>query len=173
MKKLLILSLTALLLAALCACSKKLNAENVNSVSEKFSSDFTAKADIRYRESGSKIELSRSGETFIMTFCADDELSGMKFTLNTSNKSGTVEYKGMTIPFEADTNTPVQVISDIFDTLKNAQDIRVWESDGCLIAAQNGEDDFFVAADINSSEIISISVPVLDLEINFDSFKYI
>lgn len=169
----LIIAAIGIILVALCGCQKKLNSEDANTAAQKFSADFSSKADIRYRETGSKITLERKGEQFNLTFCGGDELDGMKFTLNTSDGSGTAEFNGVSVPFESGENMPVKVLADVFNVIKDSQQLRVWESDGCLIAAQNKSDNFFVAADMKSGEIISISVPVLDLEINFESFKYI
>ncbi len=161
-----------LLCIALCGCMNRLDSNDANSASQKFASDFSAKADIRYRETGSKIELERSGDVFFMKFCGEDELNGMNFTLNMAEKSSQVEFNGVIVPLPIGTKTPVEIVGNIFTDLKDTEKLRVWESDGCLIAAENDSDKFFVSADIDSGELISLAVPQLDLEINFNTFEY-
>lgn len=160
---------------SLCGCAntlRRLNGGDPNAAAKRFSADFTATADISFGESSSKAQLERAGDMFSMRFCGEDALNGMAFTLNTAEKTMTAEFNGVKVSLPGGTKAAAEVLCNILDTMKSAERLRVWESDGALIAAENDSDKFFVTADINTYNMMSIAVPPLDLEVNFTEFEY-
>ena len=167
-----VLTLFMVTILVCSGCSKIIKNEINESVGDKISNNFKSSGLIRCRETTSKINLERNDNVISLTFCGDDMLNGMKFVLDTKKDSTSAEFKDVNIPIPKEANTLIGIVSRIFDALDEKENTEMTEKDGVYVISPRNNKDFFITADKKDCKLISISVPSVDLEVNFESFEY-
>lgn len=169
-------ALLAAVMVLFTGCSTiKLNEERADVLAQILQQDFTAHAQLTSGEVQHQVQVQRTGEELSMQFEDEGELQGMQITV--SSQAMRVLYGELSSEYPWDpgkqlSKQPAAAIWQVLRTASNPENTSLQRSGKDLALTPKGSQDFYLLADQQSGVICSISIPSLELTVEFSGFSY-
>lgn len=163
------------LLAVLIGCQEKKNSVPPEALSQQLSCPFTATAKIKMKDMTMQADINKSSEqAFTFRILEPENLKDLQFTYDGEDMQ--ISYKGMSVSV-ADDSLIAKGMAAVMMRAINASSqetgISVKQKDGALLLNGKSEDGkFSMTLDKKNGSILSMELPELDLECQFDEFVF-
>lgn len=174
-KRMICLLAAAVLLLSAAGCNTGQNQEKTaEEVRRKLNQSFQTTAKVKYKELETVIKLYKKPMNCAdVTFESPDSLKDMRLTFYTDKVS--IQYKDMSFDFLPD-SMPGQAASKLvlsaLNTALNDDGVSIEQKDGqLLIKGKISEGEFLLMIDAESGNILKLSIPDSELEMEILNFK--
>lgn len=174
LKRLLPLLLSAAMLLTMGGCNAENKELEAKAAQEKLAQSFRTTAKMTYKSLSTEIEIYKKPmNCAVVSFAAPDSLKDMKLTFYTDHV--TMSYKDQEFDFMPD-SLPGKAASRLVISAINAamsdQGISVEQTeDQLIIKGSIEEGDFLLTIDAKNGNILKLSIPQSELELEILNFK--
>ncbi len=169
-------ALLAAVMVLLTGCSTiRLNEERAEVLAQILKQDFTAHAQLTSGEVQHQVQVQRQGEELSIQFEDEGELQGMRVCVTPQTMRILYGELSSEYPWDAGKQFSKQPAAAVWQVLQLASDpenTSLQRSGKDLALTPKGSQDFYLLADQNSGVICSISIPSLELTVEFSGFSY-
>ncbi|MBD9097799.1 MAG: hypothetical protein EGP89_02900 [Ruminococcaceae bacterium] len=169
------LSLAILMTSCSAAGSGKTkNGDGLKEISNKYDQPYQTTAAVTYNGTQMKLILEKKEDgTTVVTFTEPKMLSGMNFSVG--EEKITVGYLGLSFdidPKNLSSSLIVSTMVDTFNQVAKGSGVTAQLSDNVLEVSGTTEDaEFLLRLDHESGNALSLQVPSMGLEAEFDNFR--
>jgi len=175
-KKILLCTITFLLLLVMASCQRAQTKLKPEDITKNISSSFETVANISYKslKATARISQKSPGECTV-TFSSPSSLKDMK--LNYTSEKLSVSYKGLSFDFnpqEMPDSAVAGMIVKAFNNAVNSEGIKVkFEDNAFVIEGSMNTSTFYLKLDSKNSNLLKLEVPSEQLEVEFVNFKLV